>query len=104
MLLYCRALTRLVQQFTVTLLHPICTERIKYATTKMAKKNNLKDVRIREGLNKTELANASGISTRTITRVEEGLRSVAPTTLYKILNGLNKKRSRNLEYTFEEVF
>ncbi|HEX8397651.1 MAG TPA: helix-turn-helix transcriptional regulator [Pyrinomonadaceae bacterium] len=70
----------------------------------MAKENNLKAARVREGLNKTELASVSGVSTRTITRVEEAKRSVSPTTYFKILNGLNKRRSREAEYTPEEVF
>ena len=70
----------------------------------MAKENSLKAIRVREGLNKTELASASGVSTKTITRVEEAMRTVTPTTYFKILNGLNRKRSRDTEYTPEEVF
>ena len=70
----------------------------------MAKENSLKQLRIEEGLSQTELANLSGVSVKTLGRIELRTRSVAPRTLYKVLKGLNKNPHKNKAYDFDEVF
>jgi transcriptional regulator with XRE-family HTH domain len=70
----------------------------------MALVNNLKVIRTSEGLTITDLAGLAGVSTKTISRLEEGKRSVAPTMKHRIVKALNKAPSRTKEYTFKDVF
>jgi transcriptional regulator with XRE-family HTH domain len=70
----------------------------------MAAQNNLRSIRTNEGLTITDLARLSKVSTKTISRLEEGSRNVAPATKAKVIKGLNKVSDKLKEYTLEDVF
>jgi DNA-binding XRE family transcriptional regulator len=72
--------------------------------TKMATQNKLEEIRTKEGLSQSELARFANLSPRTISRVENGKRNVAPTTKGRIIKGLNKNPEKLKEYELEEVF
>jgi transcriptional regulator with XRE-family HTH domain len=63
--------------------------------------SKLRKVRERNGLTKTELAAASGISVRTVDRAECGV-SITIVTWNKILNGLNSRASGH-KYSLREI-
>jgi len=68
--------------------------------------NNLKQFRIEEGVDRSDLARTADVADKTVERVEAG-RESRMTTLYKILNGLNALRNQNrraVDYSFQEVF
>jgi transcriptional regulator with XRE-family HTH domain len=67
--------------------------------------NNLKDLRISEGLTITELARYSNISTKVISQTERFLREPTEVTKRKILNGLNAaKKPGEKPYDYECIF
>ncbi len=68
----------------------------------MDENNRLREIRIKEGLTIEELAKASGVSNRTITRAEGKKGTPSEVSLYKILKGLKKKSEK--EYSYEDVF
>ena len=70
----------------------------------MAAHNKLKDIREQEGLTITRLAVLAGVSAKTISRLENGSRNVAPATRGSIIKGLNKIPDKLREYTLEDVF
>jgi transcriptional regulator with XRE-family HTH domain len=70
----------------------------------MAAANNLKTIRTAEGLSITRLASLSGVSVRTLRRIEGATRNVAPSTKQRILEALNKKPSRGESFNLAEVF
>jgi transcriptional regulator with XRE-family HTH domain len=70
----------------------------------MAATNNLKSVRTAEGLSIAQLASLSGVSVRTLRRVEGATRNVAPSTKQRIIKALNKKPSRGEGFNLAEVF
>lgn len=70
----------------------------------MAAHNRLREIREQEGLTITRLAVLAGVSAKTISRMENGSRSVAPTTKGLIIKGLNKIPDRLREYTLEDIF
>jgi transcriptional regulator with XRE-family HTH domain len=51
--------------------------------------NRLRELRITAGLSQPRVANAAGLSVRTISKVERG-RAVAPTTRARIFNAYNR--------------
>ncbi len=70
----------------------------------MAKLNNLKKYREEVGLSQAELSRLSDLSEKTIRDIENNRKSGAPTTLHRIVYGLNKSNHKTKERTFEEVF
>lgn len=64
--------------------------------------NNLKKVLPIEGVTQVELAKASGLSEGTINKIYNGKRTPAPTSMFKILKGLNDL-SKN-KYVITEIF
>jgi len=70
----------------------------------MAAANNLKSIRTAEGLSIGQLASLSGISVRTLKRIEGATRNVAPSTKQRIIEALNKKPSRGEGFNLAEVF
>lgn len=66
--------------------------------------NNLKQVRLSEGLSISELSRSCGVSDKTISDVENCRRTPATRTLHKILNGLNNRPGATNKFTFEEIF
>lgn len=70
----------------------------------MAANNRLKEIREQEGLTITKLAVLAGVSAKTISRLENGSRNVAPATKGSIIKGLNKIPDKLREYTLEDVF
>jgi transcriptional regulator with XRE-family HTH domain len=70
----------------------------------MAAPNNLKNIRTAEGLSIAQLASLSGVSVRTLRRVEGATRNVAPSTKQRIVKALNKKPSRGKGFNLAEVF
>ena len=68
------------------------------------KKNNLKKIRIKEGLKKAQLARLAQVSSRMISDIED-LKSVSTAeTKSKIIIGLNKNLDRTQEWKYGEVF
>lgn len=70
----------------------------------MAAKNNLKEIRTKEGLSLTELSRLSNISTTTLRHIENHKKTTTPVTKNKIVNGLNTNPNRTKIYTYEEIF
>jgi transcriptional regulator with XRE-family HTH domain len=70
----------------------------------MAASNNLKNIRTAEGFSITQLATLSGVSVRTLRRIEGATRNVAPSTKHRIIKALNKKPSRGKGFDLAEVF
>ncbi len=66
-------------------------------------RNNLKDIRLAEGLSVADLVRLSEISGSTIRTVERGA-SDYPLTLHKLVKGLNRFDRRSRDYAFPEVF
>jgi transcriptional regulator with XRE-family HTH domain len=66
--------------------------------------NRLKTIRVREGRTITELASASEVSTRTVSRAEEGDRTVTAVSKAKIVKGLNKLAGEDRKYSIRDVF
>lgn len=64
--------------------------------------NNLKKILPREGLTQVQLAKASGLSEGTINKIYNGKRTPAPTSMFKILKGLNEISGSN--YQIRDVF
>jgi transcriptional regulator with XRE-family HTH domain len=73
-------------------------------------KTPLQRYREREGLRSTDLARRSGVSARTIKRLESDHQSerdkVTEVTRYRVLNGLNEARREHEkpELTYDEVY
>jgi transcriptional regulator with XRE-family HTH domain len=67
--------------------------------------NKLRELRITAGLSQPRIANAAGLSVRTISKVERG-RAVAPTTRAKIFNGYNRlaKNDGFKQVSYETMF
>lgn len=65
-------------------------------------KNNLQKIQETEGIRYKELELASGVGTRTLSDIAKGKRTGAPTTLGKIIKGLNKLTQKN--FSLENVF
>lgn len=70
----------------------------------MAAHNKLREIREQEGLTITRLAALAGVSAKTISRLENSSRSVAPATKGSIIKGLNKIPDKLRDYTLEDVF
>lgn len=70
----------------------------------MAAHNRLREIREQEGLTITRLAALAGVSPKTVSRLENGSRNVAPATKGSIIKGLNKIPDRLREYALEDVF
>ena len=71
----------------------------------LSNNNNLKDIRIREGLSMAELARLSNLSTTTIRKLEEDENyPPRPETKRKAVRGINENPNRTREYTYQEVF
>lgn len=68
-------------------------------------KNNLKEIRVTEGITISSLSRVSNVSAKVISETERLLREPKQVTKSKILNGLNKLTNGNEKrYSFEEVF
>ncbi len=67
-------------------------------------RNNLKKIRLHEGLLITELAGLSGVSGRTIKNLEQHKINSRRETKHKIVNGINRNPNRTREHTYEEIF
>ncbi|OQX52049.1 MAG: hypothetical protein B5M53_09545 [Candidatus Cloacimonas sp. 4484_209] len=73
----------------------------------MEKGNNLKSIRIREGLTIAGLSRFANVSTKVISQTEKFVRNPTLVTKNKIVNGLNEAASKGVskrKYTLEEVF
>ena len=68
----------------------------------MIKKSRLKELRIKEGITATKLANKSNLSTKTIARAESNEEFPTEVTLYRILKALNELSNKN--YRFNDIF
>ena len=72
----------------------------------MARQNRVKEARTKEAISRAELGRRTHLAERTIKRVEDNTRSMAPLTKNKLVNGFNtienKKRVYTLEYLFPE--
>ncbi len=72
----------------------------------MAKQNKVKKTRDEEAISRAELSRRSGLAERTIKRVEDNIRAIAPLTMNKLVYGFNtienKKRNYTIEYLFSE--
>jgi len=68
--------------------------------------NNVHEYRRELGLRKVELARLSGLSDKTIQRIERQEKNFEETTYRKIFNALNKQRRKDElpELRYEEVF
>jgi transcriptional regulator with XRE-family HTH domain len=67
-------------------------------------KHNLKTIRQSEGMKVTELAKLSGVSPKSIHGLESLTRNISIELRYKILNGLNRNRSRTKDWAYKDVF
>jgi len=71
----------------------------------MILKNNLKRIRINEGLTITELAQLSRVSAKVVSQTERMLRDPRDGTKNKILKGLNAAlNGSETRYRFEDLF
>lgn len=70
----------------------------------MAALNNVENVRTREGLSRARLAKLADLDEKTLKRVEEGTRNVAPLSKHKIVKALNSLLDKQRTYTFEDLF
>lgn len=70
----------------------------------MVQRNLLREIREDEGLRVTELALLSGISTKTIERIEQGARKVSQITKSKVVKGLNLNPKKSRDYKYPDVF
>ena len=69
------------------------------------KKNNLKEIRVSEGITISGLSRASNVSAKVISETERFLREPRAVTKNKILNGLNKlTNGRTKKYSFDDIF
>jgi DNA-binding XRE family transcriptional regulator len=66
-------------------------------------RNNLKIIREMEGLTKVTLAILANLSTKTISRIEEG-RHCPPVTQGKIVKALNRVPDKLRDYSLEDIF
>jgi len=68
--------------------------------------NNLRSVRIHEGLTLAGLARKSDVSERTLRDLERGLGRPREVTLHRIINALNElaDRRRKIDYAMEDIF
>lgn len=66
--------------------------------------HKLKTVRTSEGMKVTELAKLSGLSAKSIYGLENLTRNISIELRYKILNGLNRNRSRTKDWTYKDIF
>lgn len=69
---------------------------------KMMATNDLKKLLIEEGLSQVELSKASGISEGTVNKVCNKRRSLAPTSMFKILKGMNDLAEN--PYSITDIF
>jgi DNA-binding XRE family transcriptional regulator len=70
----------------------------------VAAKNRVTQARMAEALSKADLARKSGLSDRTVHRVENGRRTISPTTKSKIVKALNSLPDKQRDYTIEYLF
>jgi transcriptional regulator with XRE-family HTH domain len=71
----------------------------------MTLKNNLKRIRINEGLTITELAQSAHVSAKVVSQTERMLRDPTEVTKNKILKGLNAAlNGSQTRYRFEDLF
>ena len=72
--------------------------------TKCDKMNQLKQIRIKEGLTKTKLAKAADVSVRTLSRAESDKPDETPrnVNLFGILKAINELSKK--EYTFKDLY
>jgi DNA-binding XRE family transcriptional regulator len=68
------------------------------------KQNNLKRIRVSEGLTISNLSHLANVSSKVISQTERLLRDPTLVTKNKILKGLNSISGLDGKYTFEEVF
>jgi transcriptional regulator with XRE-family HTH domain len=75
-------------------------------TPTLVQSNQLRRIRINEGLRIAELARQARVSPKTIQDIEGGRRTAREVTLRRILNAINRNPQRvcKEEYGFEEVF
>lgn len=73
-------------------------------TIQMAAPNNVEQARRREAVSRAHLARLAGIAEKTLKRVEEAARNVAPRTKDKILKAFNSLSDKQRSYTFEDLF
>lgn len=73
-------------------------------SAQMAALNNVAEVRTREGLSRARLAKLADLDEKTLKRVEEGTRNVAPISKHKIVKALNLLLDKQHNYTFEDLF
>jgi len=66
--------------------------------------NNLKDIRIREGLTVADLSRCSEVNEKTIRDIENGRRLGSEVTRSRIINGLNKSQRNTKRWEYDEVF
>lgn len=70
----------------------------------MESQNNLKKIRIVEGLTITELAALSKVSAKVISQTERMLREPKAVTKAKILKALNSAYPGQGKYVFKDIF
>lgn len=66
-------------------------------------KNNLKTILANETLTQSRLATLSGVSSSTVSKIYNGKKTPAPTTMGKLVNGLNK-HVKAKRYKIKDVF
>lgn len=66
--------------------------------------NNLEEIRVKEGLKKSQLARLANVSARIISDIEKGKTNSTPETRNKIIKGLNKNPEKKKNWTHDEVF
>lgn len=79
-------------------------DRIPKLSIVFSKDNNLRSVRLHEGLKYTELARLASVSPRTVTDIEKGKAPGTPETKHKICNGFNRNQQKTKDWNFEEIF
>lgn len=72
--------------------------------TQMAAQNKVAEARNHEAISRAKLAALASISERTLKKVEEGTRNVAPLTKAQIVRGFNSLPNKQREYTREYLF
>ena len=70
----------------------------------MVLKNNLRQIREKEGLRVTELAVLAKVSTKSIDRIEDSKKKVSPITKSKVVKGLNINPDKLQIYRYIDVF
>lgn len=68
------------------------------------KKNNLKKIRISEGLTISRLSSLSKVSSKVISQTERCIRNPTLVTKNKIIKGLNSCDGLDCKHSFQEIF